>query len=334
MFHGRAMLWGGMFFGAGAWMVACLFPAFANSPEYRVIASSLIVATYTFLTAAELRRERRKALIRRWPAMFVPMLHGAIFLSPMALASLSYDLGGNNSLATGWVAVFAVEVVLYVVGAAFIVLVLAKDRAVRLYKTAANTDPLTGILNRRGFLEAAGQLMSGNMEEMQPVTVLAFDLDHFKSINDTFGHAMGDATLQLFADVARKTLRTGDVIGRLGGEEFVAVLSGKLADAAIAAERVRCAFAEATLDPDGLQIAATVSVGAACGSPNAKLELLIAKADSAVYRAKANGRNRVELADEAVPGRQPAVSAIRVPRAEPRRVAQMLPGHPVPILMR
>ena len=117
-----------MFVGAGVWLCACVLPGFANSAAARVVVSSLIVATYTFLIAAELWRERRKPLIRRWPAIFVPMLHGAIFLFPMALASLSLDLGGGRSLATGWVAVFAIEVVLYVVGAAFIVLVLAKDR--------------------------------------------------------------------------------------------------------------------------------------------------------------------------------------------------------------
>ena len=128
--------------------------------------SSLIVASYTFLIAAELWRERRKSLIRRWPAIFVPMLHGAIFLFPMVLASLSLDRGGLRSLSTGWVAVFAIEIVLYVVGAAFIVLVLAKDRTVHLYKTAASTDPLTGLLNRRGFFEAAAALMTANKTAM------------------------------------------------------------------------------------------------------------------------------------------------------------------------
>jgi diguanylate cyclase (GGDEF)-like protein len=302
LFHGRPILWGAMFLGAGVWLVACVSPAFADSAAARVIVSSLIVAAYTFLTAAELGRERRQSLIRRWPAIFVPMLHGAIFLSPMALASLSLDFGGMHSLATGWVAVFAIEIVLYVVGAAFIVLVLAKDRTVRRYKTAAATDPLTGLLNRRGFFEAAGAVMAGNSALMQPVSVLVFDLDHFKSLNDSFGHNTGDAMLQLFANVARKSMRAGDVIGRLGGEEFVAIVSGTLADAAIAAERVRSAFAAATLARDGPQVPATVSVGAACGSPNAAIEMLIARADAALYCAKAKGRNRVEMADEAVAG--------------------------------
>jgi diguanylate cyclase (GGDEF)-like protein len=302
LFHGRQVRWGAMFLGATVWLAANAVPAFVNAAASRVVMSSLIVASYTFLIAAELWRERRKSLIRRWPAIFVPMLHGAIFLFPMVLASLSLDRGGLRSLSTGWVAVFAIEIVLYVVGAAFIVLVLAKDRTVRLYKTAAATDSLTGLLNRRGFFEAAATIMTANKSSMAPVSVLAFDLDHFKSINDRFGHHMGDAMLGLFAAVARKTMRASDVIGRLGGEEFVAVVSGTLADATVAAERVRSAFEAATQAPDGHRIPATVSIGVACGSPNAAIEMLIARADAALYCAKANGRNRIETADEAVAG--------------------------------
>jgi diguanylate cyclase (GGDEF)-like protein len=217
------------------------------------------------------------------------MLHGAIFLLPVALATL--DL---RSVGTGWVAVFAIEVVLYVVGAAFIVLVLAKDRTVSRYKTAAATDPLTGLLNRRGFFEAAAVMMKANTSRHEPVSVLVFDLDHFKSINDLFGHKMGDAMLDLFAAAARKTMRADDVIGRIGGEEFVAVISGKLADACIAAERVRLAFERGAAAAESPRIPATVSVGVACGEPTAAIDALIARADAALYRAKDNGRNRVE----------------------------------------
>jgi diguanylate cyclase (GGDEF)-like protein len=331
LFHGRRISWSGMFLGAGVWLAACELPPFAHSASCRVIASSLVVAAYTFLIAVELWRERRRALVRRWPAVFVPMLHGAVFLFPMTLATLSIKVGGRTP-ATGWAAVFAIEVVLYVVGAAFIVLMLAKDRTARAYKVAASTDPLTGLLNRRGFFDAAGVLMAGNKVSQLPVSVLVFDLDHFKSINDNFGHRAGDAMLQLFANVARKTMRASDVIGRVGGEEFIAILSGTLSEAAVAAERVRSAFSATTLDRDGCQIAATVSVGAACGSAGAEIESLVARADAALYRAKANGRDRLELADEAVPANMAAASA--VPPQRLRRLSQLLPGHPVPILLR
>jgi diguanylate cyclase (GGDEF)-like protein len=312
LFHGRPVLWGSMCLGAIVWLSSCFSPPFMESAASRLVLSSLIVATYTFLTAAELWQERRKSLIRRWPAMFVPMLHGVIFLFPVVLAGLSVEGGGSYDLGAGWVAVYAIEIVLYVVGAAFIVLVLAKDRTVSQYKRAAATDPLTDVLNRRGFFEAAAGITGRRKVSKQPVSVLAFDLDHFKQINDRLGHAAGDATLYLFAAVVKKTLRAGDAIGRLGGEEFVALLPATLAEAAIAAERVRNAFANASAVP-GKHGSAAVSIGVACGSATADLDTLLARADAALYRAKANGRNRVETAAEAVAGAPAPVAEGRAP---------------------
>jgi diguanylate cyclase (GGDEF)-like protein len=299
LFHGRRVQWSPQLLGAAVWLVACFSPAFTHSAASRIVLSSLIVAAYTFLIAAELWHERRKSLIRRWPASFVPMLHGAIFLFPVALATLS-PAGETIRGLAGWVAVFAIEILLYVIGAAFLVLILAKDRTVRFYKLAATTDPLTGVLNRRGFFEATGEVMESNRAGMTPVSLLAFDLDRFKSINDRFGHDGGDAVLEMFAEVVRKTMRASDVIGRLGGEEFVAMVSGTLAEAAVAAERVRSAFAAAEIVLEGQRIPATVSIGIACGSPLAAVETLITRADVALYRAKANGRNRIEMDEEAV----------------------------------
>jgi diguanylate cyclase (GGDEF)-like protein len=301
IFHGRPILWGSMCLGAVVWLASSASPAFNESTASRLVISSLIVASYTFLTAAELWRERRKAVRRQWPAIFVPILHGAVFLFPVALAGLSQSNGGMFNLGTGWVAVYAIEVVLYVVGAAFVVLVLAKDRTVRHYKLAAATDPLTELLNRRGFFEACAEIMGNRRLAKLPVSVLAFDLDHFKKINDTHGHQTGDATLHLFAAVAKKTLRASDAVGRLGGEEFVALLPSNMAEASVAAERVRQAFEKASALP-GPHATATVSIGIACGSPSAKVDDLIARADTALYKAKANGRNRVEAAEEAVAG--------------------------------
>ncbi len=104
--------------------------------------------------------------------------------------------------------------------------------------------------------------------------------------------------MALFARVLRTTTRSTDVLGRIGGEEFVAVLAGTLDDACIVAERVRAAFEKAAIAPDGPQIPVTVSIGVACGAPDASIDTLIARADAALYRAKANGRNRVEPDDE------------------------------------
>jgi diguanylate cyclase (GGDEF)-like protein len=310
VFHGRPILWGTMLCGAAIWLIAGMFPAFETWDAARIMLSSVIVATYTFLTAAELWRERRKTLLRRWPAIFVPILHGCVFLFPIPLASLLPDDGGVIALTTGWIAVFVLEVLLYVVGTAFIVLVLAKERTVRIHKTAAVTDPLTGVFNRRGFYEAAQQLAVRQVRKREPVSVLMFDLDHFKRLNDNYGHSVGDRALCLFASTATGNLRAGDVVARLGGEEFVAILPGVLMEAASVAERVRAAFEAAGVEIDGQPIGATVSVGAACGAPGADIDTLLARADAALYKAKANGRNRVETAEEAVPGKPVAAPAV------------------------
>lgn len=330
VFHGRSVRWGVMCLGAATWLVADQWPAIPHTPALRIMLSSVIVATYTFMIAVELWRERRKSLIRRWPSLFVPMLHGAIFLFPVALASL-----GVRSLATGWVAVFAIEITLYVVGAAFIVLVLAKDRTVSRYKRAAETDPLTGLYNRRGFLAAAALMMNANQRrKLAPVSVLAFDLDKFKSINDRYGHKAGDAVLEMFAKSVQKTMRADDIIGRLGGEEFIAVISGKLADACIAAERVRVAFEAAASAPDGLGIPVTVSIGVATGLPTAALEKLIERADAALYRAKENGRNRVEPDEELVVPTAPATSAAKAIGQVAAPAGGSAPAPTVPIMVR
>jgi GGDEF domain-containing protein len=196
-----------MITGAAIWLFACMFESFAQWSAGRIVLSSVIVSIYTFLTAAELWRERRRTLLRRWPAIFVPMLHGAVFLCPIPLAGLLPSDGGVVTLASGWIAIFALETMLYIVGTAFIVLVLSKERAVRIERDAASTDELTGLLNRRGFFAAAKDMIASQLKRREPVSVLMFDLDHFKSINDRFGHSIGDEALRLFARVASENMR-------------------------------------------------------------------------------------------------------------------------------
>ena len=128
--------------------------------------------------------------------------------------------------------------------------------------------------------------------------MLLIDLDHFKSINDRFGHALGDRVLEIFTETARQSVRASDLLGRLGGEEFAAVLTDTSADKAVAvAERIRENFAKAAQDVDSRPVGATVSIGLVhCDGAVLDVPELLAQADQALYFAKEHGRNRVEVA--------------------------------------
>lgn len=168
-----------------------------------------------------------------------------------------------------------------------------EDELLRL----ATTDGLTGLLNRRHFLESAERELARLRRYGRPATVLMLDVDHFKRINDTHGHAEGDQALKAVAAVCRRELRDSDLIGRLGGEEFGILLAETaLPDALEVAERLRAALAGIPVPvnrPGGGCL--TVSVGVSpCVALDASIEQALGRADHALYRAKAGGRNRVE----------------------------------------
>ncbi|MGO9834355.1 MAG: diguanylate cyclase [Polyangiaceae bacterium] len=175
----------------------------------------------------------------------------------------------------------------------------------------ATVDSLTGLSNRRAFLDSMEREHSRSTRHLYPLSVLLLDVDHFKRVNDTRGHAAGDAVLQGVAQVLARVARRSDIVARWGGEEFVVALAqtGE-AGARIAAERVRRAVAEASFPvPGGEPLRVTVSIGAASALAPWTTEGVIAAADEAMYAAKARGRNRVESAFE------PEVSsAVRRPR--------------------
>jgi diguanylate cyclase (GGDEF)-like protein len=298
LFHGHEVKPFWMFAGAIAWLTALAIPGFAVSTMGRVVLSSVAIAGYTLLTAWELWGGRKERLLSRWPAMAVLALHGIVFLLPIPIVLLSSSEIGLTDFTGGWFGVFALETLLYAIATAFIILTMAKERSERIHRTAATIDPLTEIFNRRALLEAGRRILGRLAWDKQPVSVLMFDLDHFKKINDRYGHAVGDRTLQVFARTAAIKLRATDIIGRLGGEEFAAILPGtSLLSAAVAAERVRLAFEEAAKDIDGLPIGGTVSIGAAATEdPDCDIDSLLAQADRALYAAKAAGRNRYVLA--------------------------------------
>lgn len=164
-------------------------------------------------------------------------------------------------------------------------------------RVQAHTDDLTGLPNRRRFFELAEREIVRAQRYDEPLAVVMLDLDHFKEVNDSHGHAAGDQVLRAVADACRDVLRTSDVVGRLGGEEFAILLPATSLDGARQfAERLRSAIAACRIGLPGAEISLTATLGVAARVPGEDLTLdeLLARADAALYRGKAAGRNRVE----------------------------------------
>ncbi|MES2986402.1 MAG: diguanylate cyclase [Pseudomonadota bacterium] len=163
---------------------------------------------------------------------------------------------------------------------------------------AATTDELTGLLNRRAFLTALDAEITRSARSGSPLALALIDLDHFKSVNDRFGHAGGDEVLRRFATTARETMRAADVIGRLGGEEFAVLMPDTdQVQSGIAGERLRDAIARRRVVlSTGALAPVTISVGVAHYHAGEERDRLIIRADEALYEAKDSGRNRTRLA--------------------------------------
>jgi len=181
---------------------------------------------------------------------------------------------------------------------------LRKFRQARRLQLLASTDELTGLPNRRALIAYAEQRVRRAQRSEGSLSVLMIDVDRFKRINDTHGHAIGDEVLRHIAQVLPTGLRGRDRLGRLGGEEFLVVLPGAgLDQAAQVADRMRAAIAATPLIGAAGKLHFTVSIGVAeLGLPQESATALLARADAALYRAKGNGRNAVALADGAVQG--------------------------------
>ena len=282
--------------GVAVWLLACRLQAFTTTVELRVLVGSGIVTAYTWAAAYELWRGRDEALISRWPAIFMLFAHGALFLLRTPLGASMQVAAGNTLAMSGWLELLSIEGLLFTISIAFMLLAMAKERTEYRHRAAARTDALTGIANRRGFLEQTAvsrQTAAGT----QPTAVLLFDLDRFKPINDQYGHAVGDRTLQIFADIAKAHVGTAGAVGRWGGDEFVAVLYNTSCEiAATVAERIQTAFAQSAADIEGRLVGATVSTGLAFSRGAFELPAMLLQADQALYRAKNEGRNRLAIA--------------------------------------
>jgi diguanylate cyclase (GGDEF)-like protein len=173
------------------------------------------------------------------------------------------------------------------------------DRQRTALDELAHTDPLTKLANRRALMQRAQMELDRAARTGRPLALLMFDIDHFKRVNDTYGHAAGDAVLAGVAATAQAQFRRIDLCGRVGGEEFVVVLPETDPEhARAAAERLRGAIAATSFGDIAPGLTVTISIGlVSVEEVSATLDVLLARADAALYRAKDGGRNRVMTSD-------------------------------------
>jgi diguanylate cyclase (GGDEF)-like protein len=279
--------------GAAIWIAACQFPSFYQSNEARVTLACVIFASYSLLCAWEMWHPRDRELISRWPTLALAVIHAGFLLTRIHYVGQYEALSGAPYAQSVGLFVLAFETLFAAFCQAFLRMSMAKERAELAQRRAALTDPLTEIANRRAFFDVGLPLLKRTLADRRAAALLLFDLDRFKEVNDTAGHQAGDEVLRAFARLVADSIQPGDLLARLGGEEFACLLiDAPMAEALRLAERVRGRFEAMRFA--ALQADTTVSVGVAmAGDTGRDLSSLLATADRALYRAKAEGRNRV-----------------------------------------
>jgi diguanylate cyclase (GGDEF)-like protein len=296
IFDGRGNRLAFVAFAPALWLVLCRLPGFAANDELKFTAVSVLLAVLALRTAEELWRGRDEALMSRWPFVVVLLAQAGVLLGRVPLALLSDSFHNAGMLQGLSLTVVTFGTLLFTVILAFLQLNMTKERTELKHKINSLVDPLSGVANRRAFLERASHLLSRHEADHEPLAMLLFDLDYFKQINDRLGHATGDAVLQIFAGTASSTLGADVLFARIGGEEFASCMPvGDMDEAYAIAERVRRNFTAAAARFGSEELLPSVSIGIALGrEPGMTVGSLLSIADGALYRAKELGRNRVE----------------------------------------
>ncbi|GIK80491.1 MAG: GGDEF domain-containing protein [Alphaproteobacteria bacterium] len=296
-FEGRTTRVAAILAAPAIWIVAMQIAPFAENVNARVVLASSFMSLYCALAAHELWRGRAEPLRARSLLLVLFAVYVLLLQARIAMTVVAPIPDALPLEISGWFIQSAISGLICALLLGFLMLILPRQRAELHYRTAALVDPLTALANRRAFLERAEPLLRNRFLPQRPAALLLFDLDRFKEINDCHGHAAGDRTLQLFADIVMRHLRPDDLAGRLGGEEFAVLLPDADLNTAVAiAESIRDHFGQEAAEVDGQALQATVSVGIACSDDYPSgIDDLLARADIALYRAKHAGRDRVEV---------------------------------------
>ena len=279
---------------AGLIAVAIVFGFIWPSTRWRLALGAPLLACLSISVA-------RSILIRDRPLRAADYLTGSLFLIsalPMLLRAAIEMIGATPDLEAA--RAFA-RTLFFLTGSGLPLigtigfLLMCNDRINDELSRLAMLDPLTGVFNRRTFEERAQHVIAAAARERRPLSLLAVDIDHFKLVNDEFGHAGGDEALRLVVALMRETLAEGQILSRIGGEEFAVLLPGAdEAEASRTAERLRLHLECSAVDVDGRELFLKISAGVATFGPGMEsLSTLLRAADRALYAAKRAGRNRV-----------------------------------------
>jgi diguanylate cyclase (GGDEF)-like protein len=299
VFERREPVWLPMLALPAFWMAVCLIPDFAQNTYYRVSLSSVLIATPLALTSYEFWRGRGERLPSRWMIVALFTSLTTIFLMRLPFINVAPFPFGALPAEAAWVGAFNAALFFHTVLLAVVLVAITKERLELEQRMAADTDPLTGIWNRRACMSRGERLVSRHERDGQDFSLLFLDIDDFKRLNDRLGHLGGDEVLRRFVDVVQNTIRPSDFLFRIGGEEFCCLLPQTNAQQSRhVAERIRRHVESAAIQiGNGAPIKATVSVGiASTETAGYDLDALLRAADGAVYSAKRQGRNRVMTA--------------------------------------
>ncbi|SFN41760.1 diguanylate cyclase (GGDEF) domain-containing protein [Candidatus Pantoea varia] len=275
--------------GALLWALCCCFPVFYYSLPKRVLVLCLACVAYTaaLIHLIWLARDTLKATF--WPAQLLLWIHllfhlARLFLDPAIPSTQPGAIGGSDF------SVYVIlESILFVIGLTFTLLAMVNERMQVSLKHASLHDPLTSVWNRRALFDEAEKIVARCRRQKRPFSAILFDLDHFKNINDQYGHHQGDQILIHFCGVVRKLLPVEGRFARLGGEEFAAIIPVTAEDTEAWCEAIRLAVCAS--QPNAISY--SVSIGFATVTDHQQgFEDLLALADAALYHAKASGRNR------------------------------------------
>jgi diguanylate cyclase (GGDEF)-like protein len=297
-FDGRRPLWLPVLLAPCLWLGVCLVPGFLDDLRARVIVSSLCIAPLLAMSALEFWRGRDEPLLSRWPVIVLYASFSLMFAGRIAFVDLLPFPFGALPAEAAWVGLFNLIAFFHALVLTVLMVAISKERLELDQRQKAQTDPLTGALNRRAFMTRGTRLLHRHRHDKKPLCLMFLDLDHFKSLNDRFGHAGGDDVLTRFVAIVHDNIRPTDFLFRYGGEEFCCLLPGTATEQAHrVAERIRHRFEMTSVDVEGTAVKCTVSLGIASTETfGYDLDALIRRADMAVYAAKRQGRNRVVVA--------------------------------------